>query len=314
MIMGWIVSIVLAIICVIIIVRHYHYTKQIHKINQTLRQIMQKDQINAYFRLRTKEEELIQLGKALNNLINQMDTNKKRTNRLENVHKQIMTHIAHDLRTPLTSLLGYIEVMKEDDSLNEDTRQEYLGVTFQKAQRLTKLVQDFFTLAKLETGDTRIKLQKINLTLRLKEILVSFYQDFSKHGIEPKIEIPEKTAYVWADINSIERILNNLISNSLRYGKEGSDFGVTMRNEVERVWIDVWDRGQGISKTDLPYIFERLYTGKASRNHHLQGNGLGLSITKQLVEKQHGEIFVTSTPYQKTVFSFYLMKSDVTLL
>lgn len=310
MIMGWIVSVVLAIICVFIIVRHYHYTQQVRKINYTLKQIMQKDHINAYFRLRTKEQELIELGRALNNLIDQIDANNERTNHLENVHKQIMTHIAHDLRTPLTSLLGYIEVLKEDDSLCEDTRQEYLSISFQKAQRLTKLIQDFFTLAKLETGDTMITFQKVNLTVRLQEILVSFYQDFSNLGIEPKIEIPDQSVYVWADPNSIERILNNLISNSLRYGKEGGEFGIAMRKDSEKVWVDVWDCGQGISKVDIPYIFERLYTGEASRSHHLQGNGLGLSITKQLVERQHGEIFVTSTPYQKTVFSFYLLTSD----
>lgn len=310
MIFGWIVSAVLAVICVAIIIRHYHYTKQIHKINYTLRDLLQADHKNTYFRLRTNDEKLIQLVKMLNSLIQQIEANNERTNQLENAHKKIMTHISHDLRTPLTSILGYIEVLKEDDTLCEDTRHEYLRITFSKAQRLTKLVQDFFALTKLETGDTKIKVQKVNLTVCLQEILVGFYQDFSKLNIEPKIDFPNKSVYVWADPNSLERILNNLISNALRYGKDGGKIGLTMRVELEKVWVDVWDRGQGISEDDLPYIFERLYTGKASRNRHLQGNGLGLSITKKLVEKQHGKIMVTSSPYQKTVFSFYLLKAD----
>jgi two-component system phosphate regulon sensor histidine kinase PhoR len=308
MIMGWAVSVVLAVVCVFIIVRHYHYTKQIRKINHTLNQFTQTNHKNVFFRLRTKEEELVQLGKALNNLIKQIDANNERANSLEIIHKQVMTHIAHDLRTPLTSILGYIEMLKEDASLSDDTRQEYLNIIFSKAQRLTKLAQDFFTLAKLEAGDTMMKFQRVNLTVRLQEILVSFYQEFLKLGIEPKIEVPDQSVYVWADPNSIERILNNLISNSLRYGNEGGEFGIAIRIEQEKVWIDIWDRGQGISKADLPYIFERLYTGEASRNHHLQGNGLGLSITRKLVEKLKGEIFVESIPYKETKFSFYLLR------
>ncbi|HZD59784.1 MAG TPA: ATP-binding protein, partial [Anaerolineae bacterium] len=134
-------------------------------------------------------------------------------------------------------------------------------------------------------------------------------QDCAQAGITPELQIPDKPLYIWGDPYSVERILENLLSNAIRYGRSGGIIGVGLREGPDKIWIDVWDRGRGIPPYDLPYIFDRLYTAESSRNSALQGSGLGLAITKRLVEKQHGEIFVESTPHEKTTFSFYLNKS-----
>lgn|GEM_PF-3444088 len=110
------------------------------------------------------------------------------------------------------------------------------------------------------------------------------------------IKIPDAPLYVRGDAAYLRRILNNLLTNALRYGLDGKEIGIGLREDPGLVWVDVWDRGKGILAQDLPHIFERLYTGEASRNTSLRGTGLGLTIAKNLVEKQGGRITVTSTP------------------
>jgi signal transduction histidine kinase len=104
----------------------------------------------------------------------------------------------------------------------------------------------------------------------------------------------------------MRRVLNNLISNALRYGRDGEEIGIVVRVNAEQAFVDVWDKGKGIPQKDLPHIFERLYTAEASRNSSLHGSGLGLAIAKSLIEKQGGQITAESIPGQKTVFSICL--------
>lgn len=221
----------------------------------------------------------------------------------------MITHLSHDLRTPLTAILGYVEFMQTDKTLTEATRQHYFQIISSKGNKLETLIRDFFELSKLEADDELLNPERINIIDKIQEAILSFYHQFQLVQLSPQLQLPEHPIYVWGNGHSIDRIMNNLLSNSLRYGVEGGMIGIRVREEEERVWIDVWDQGQGISETDLPYIFERLYTGKASRNAVQQGNGLGLTITKKLVEKQQGEIHVDSIPNQKTSFSFYLPKA-----
>ena len=154
------------------------------------------------------------------------------------------------------------------------------------------------------------KFEKLDVGEKVVEVLASFYHEFEKAGITPSIEVPASPVYVYADASSTERILTNLLSNSLRYGADGGRIGVKVHEVAGKVWVEIWDNGKGISNEDMAHIFERLYTGETSRNICLQGSGLGLAITKMLVEKQNGEIFAESKPYERTAFSFYLQKVE----
>jgi signal transduction histidine kinase len=147
------------------------------------------------------------------------------------------------------------------------------------------------------------------LTKAVQEALVGFYPDFTKAEITPVVDISDAPYYVRGDAASLRRVLDNLLSNALRYGQDGGEIGIAFHEESRFVWVEVWDRGKGISAEDLPHVFERLYTGEASRNASLRGTGLGLTIAKKLVEKQGGQITVSSTPGERTVFCFCLMKA-----
>ncbi|WP_175482555.1 sensor histidine kinase [Thermoflavimicrobium dichotomicum] len=232
----------------------------------------------------------------------------EKSKKSEEMRKQLISNISHDLITPLTSLLGYIEVLKNDPHLSEEEKIKYINIIEQKAHSLNELMEHFFQLSKLEAKDVTFHLEKINLSQIVKQTLILYYDEFTKLQIEHVISMPKQDVFALGDVQATKRILHNLISNHLKYGSEGNQFGIEIREENEKVWIDLWDNGRGIPAHEMENIFERLYTLEPSRNKKLQGNGLGLSIVKQLVEYQKGNIVVKSVPYEKTVFSFCLPK------
>lgn len=260
--------------------------------------------IHIGFRYRSLEK----ISTELNILMDKFQSTLEEKQRLELSHKQLIANISHDIRTPLTSLLGFVEVLQKSDGISLQEQKDYLDIVHSKGQCLYKMIQEFFELSKLESEDTDIRLEKTDLLDIVKEVIASYYQDFIINKITPEIQLPKEQVQVWGNEASIERVLRNLISNSLKYGSEGGIVGVSIREDKSRVWVDIWDNGQGIQKKDIPFLFNRLYTAEISRNDKLRGTGLGLAIAKQLVEKQNGEISVSSIPGKKTVFSFYLIK------
>ncbi|WP_028778009.1 sensor histidine kinase [Shimazuella kribbensis] len=299
--------IILVLLCLLLF-RHFQLICEIKKITQITKGI-QTGNLNLRYRLRTSQKDIEDLGGELNRLVDYFQNGFERIAFLEEERKRMIANISHDLRTPLTSLLGYMEALKHDATLTVEEREDFLRITSEKGNSLLVLLQDFFELAKLEADDFELNLGKVDLVEIVPEVLLGFYPDFVKAEIIPVIKIPDAPLYVKGDQVCLRRILNNLLSNALCYGQDGKEIGIALREEESLVWVDVWDRGKGILAKDISHIFERLYTGEASRNTSLQGTGLGLTITKNLVEKQGGRITVTSTPNEKTVFSFCLSKS-----
>lgn len=255
-----------------------------------------------------KNSSLEKLSTELNILMDKFQNSLEEKQTLEFSQKQLIANISHDIRTPLTSLLGYVEILIKNEDISFEEQKDYLNIIYTKGQLLYKMVQEFFELARLEAEDTEIKLEKTDLLDIVNEVLASFYQDFIKNQIAPEILLPPGPVYIWGNEAGIERILCNLMSNAIKYGKDGGVVGITVRNGTEKVWVDIWDKGNGIPDRDIPFLFNRLYTTEVSRNEKLRGTGLGLAIAKQLVEKHKGEIKASSTPNEKTVFSFSLIK------
>ncbi len=263
---------------------------------------------NSRIHIGNRYKSLGKLSAELNMLMDRFQSALEDKQKLEVSHKQLISNISHDIRTPLTSLLGFVEVLQNSNTLSIEEQKDYLNIIHTKGQSLYKMIQDFFELSKLESEDMEIQMDKVDLADLVKEVLAAFYQDFVMNGTTPEIKLPEHAVYVRGNSACLERVLQNLISNALKYGQDGGVIGVTLREEADKVWIDVWDKGKGIPENDLPFVFNRLYTIEASRNAKMRGSGLGLAISKQLVEKQNGKITVTSDPGIKTTFSFFLMK------
>ncbi|RKN60839.1 sensor histidine kinase [Paenibacillus ginsengarvi] len=302
----WMLVIAAAVLLVMFWMRRRRETSDLRKISEVLEDVLTGNP-NRRFRIRAANRSIRTLCEQLNLLLDQHQSTFKKAQFLEQSREQMISNMSHDLQTPLATMLGYVEALHSDaSSLSQEERSKYLLVVLQKGERLSRLFREFFQLAKLEADDTLHKLVQVNLPEKVDEIASAFDREFENNAIEPQIDIPFEAVYVWGEPHFIERILYNLISNAIRYGKSGGVIGISLRRDRELVWIDVWDRGPGIRSADLPHIFERLYTGEASRNSGLQGNGLGLTIAKKLAEKQNGEIRVESLPNERTTFSFGL--------
>jgi len=244
----------------------------------------------------------------LNRLIDEFQKIVSLNKQYEEDRKKMISNISHDFRTPLTSMLGYVEMLKNDDSLSLEDRREYLEVINIKGEVLRGLIEEFFSLSKFDSQDISLNITRLNITEIIRRCLLSFLKDFETKGIQMELELQNKDIFMEVDENAIYRILQNLIANALKYGEAGKIIGVSLREETNSIVIKIWDKGKGIPEEDIPYIFKRLYSVDKSRNSNLKGSGLGLTIVKKLVEKHNGTIEVMSKPYDKTVFKVILPK------
>lgn len=246
---------------------------------------------------------LMELGGQINRLL--IDRQKIRADfkREEISSKKMLANISHDIKTPLTVILGYLEIMSLNHADNE-----MLKKVETKANQVMNLINQFFTLAKLESGDTNINLGKVNINEICRENVLEFYDILLQKDFDVDLFIPETAIFVQGEKEALQRILYNLLSNVIRYGSDGKYLGVFLRQDKGNVYIDVVDKGKGIEQEFASNVFDRLYTMEDSRNREIQGNGLGLTIAKNLAKQLEGDIFLNSIPNVKTTFTVSLKK------
>ena len=252
----------------------------------------------------TENQELMELAAQINRLLENHLKVKAEYRRSEIASKKMLSNISHDIKTPMTVILGYLEIMR----VNGTCTDEMLGKIEQKGQNVMELINQFFTLAKLESGDMDLELSKIDVCEICRESILDFYEILTNNDFQVDIDVPETSVYVQGNKEALQRILFNLISNVIRYGAEGKYLGMVLRTDERNVYIDVTDKGKGIEKPFADSVFDRLFTMEDSRNRNIQGNGLGLTIAKNLALQLGGTITLESTPYVKTTFTVKLKK------
>ena len=178
-----------------------------------------------------------------------------------------------------------------------------------KAKQVMELIDQFFTLAKLEAGDKKIEMAKIDICELCRENILGFYELLIQKDFEVEIAIPEQPVFIMGDVDAVNRILSNLVSNVIRYGSDGKYIGLFLREECDHVFVDVVDRGKGIEKQFAASVFERLYTMEDSRSRSIQGNGLGLTIAKSLANQMGGDVTLASRPGVRTVFTVQFLRT-----
>ncbi|AWC34101.1 HAMP domain-containing histidine kinase [Bacillus cytotoxicus] len=258
----------------------------------------------------TDDKELQQLLVAINHLLDAKQKTNANHAKVEISMRKMLSNISHDLKTPLTVILGYTEMLNKDKTMNKEEQHILLEKVHVKTLEVMELIHKFFDLARLESGDKAIEITKVNMNEVCREKILTFYDLITTKGFEVHIDIPEKNMYAFGNAEVLGRVLNNLISNALTYGYDGKILGITLSDDERYVYVDVWDRGKGINESHIDKVFERMYTLEDSRNRLYQGSGLGLTITKRLVEALGGEIHLFSKPYEKTVFTIMLRKID----
>lgn len=277
--------------------------KQIQNIADELERILDEETDEKVMSF-TEDKEIRYLLEQINRTLEDRQNAIADYRRSELNTKRMLSNISHDLKTPLTVIIGYLEMLLMQETLEKDMVKK----VSHKANELKEQIDRFFTLAKLEAGDTVLTMSKINLNEFCRETIVDFYNILTEKEFEVNINIPDPPVFVYADREALGRILNNLISNAVRYGDAGHYLGLTLRREDNFAFVDVIDHGKGIAYSEIPRVFDRLYTLEDSRNREIQGNGLGLTIAKSLAEKINGTLTLKSIQNEETVFTLKLQQ------
>ena len=278
---------------------------KLKEITEKLSEILEQD-TDEQIMVFTDDKVLMELCGQMNLLLLDRQKMKADFRKQEIASKKMLSNISHDIKTPLTVFLGYLEIMRLRDC--EDVTLQKVEA---KAKQVMELIDQFFTLAKLEAGDKKIEMVKINISELCRETVLGYYDILIQKDYAVDIIIPEQQIFAQGDMESINRILNNLLSNAIRYGSDGKYIGLFVREDLDFVYIDVVDKGKGIEKQFAASVFERLYTMEDSRNRSIQGNGLGLTIARNLARQMGGDLLLQSQPGVRTVFTVKLRRYPI---
>ena len=298
---------VIAVLSFVVLYQRFVFRKGIQKkigdMGDTLEQILD-EKSDEKVMVFTDDKALIHLSSQINRLLDDRQRIQADFRRSEISAKNMLSNISHDIRTPMTVILGYLEIMR----LEAEGKDKMVAKVEQKARKVMELINPFFTLAKLESGDTQVEMGRVNLSECCRENVLDFYELLTQKEFQVEIEIPEEPVFVEGNEEALQRILFNLISNAVRYGSDGKYLGIAVRTEGAFALIHVTDRGKGIEKAFAGTVFERLFTMEDSRNREIQGNGLGLTIARNLAVKMGGDITLVSEPDVSTTFTVKLRK------
>ena len=242
---------------------------------------------------------------GINDIAMNSQTQLIRQKQSEQAYKRLMTSISHDVKTPLASLVGYLEAIECKIVAGEE-KDEYVHVAFEKADYLKHFVENLFEWVKLDSGEQIFHFEVLDLNELSRNIIVDWISVLENSNFDYAFDIPGAEYLMRIDANAYSRILNNLLQNVLIHSK-GSKIVFHVFEDNMQAKITITDNGKGISPDHLPHIFERMYQCDQSRS--AGGNGLGLSIVKELVAAHKGTITVDSTPDRGTTFTLLLPKS-----
>lgn len=223
----------------------------------------------------------------------------------EQSYKRLMTSLSHDVKTPLASLVGYLEAIEHGLVVGEE-KEEYIHVASDKAYRLKDFVISLFEWVKLDAREQIFHFELVDLNEMTRNIIADWVSTFENNSLKYEIEIPETEYFIRIDPNAYTRILNNLLQNIMVHSK-ATQILLNIIESNQQAIITLTDNGRGILPEKIPHIFERMYQCDDSRSS--KGNGLGLSIAKELVNAHKGTINVASTPNFETTFTITLPKA-----
>lgn len=225
----------------------------------------------------------------------------------EQIKNTLITSVAHDLRTPLTSTLGFLQLLNEYPDMEKKDRIHFTEVAYHKAARLKDLVEDLFAYTKFQQADFTLNLETLDMMKLLAQLMDEFSLILEEEEMEYELVSEDSSILMQADGNLIARLFENLIQNAIRYGKEGKKLTIKVAQSKEQVCVAVIDYGKMIAKEEQDLIFDKFYCAEYSRNAATGGNGLGLAIAQSIAKLHGGEIQVQSTP-KETGFYVTLAK------
>ncbi|MFK4897978.1 sensor histidine kinase [Lactococcus petauri] len=226
----------------------------------------------------------------------------------EENRKELIANISHDLKTPITSILGYVEGLQENIAQTPEKRALYLATIHEKSLVLNELIDELFLYSKLDMDSVNLSFSKIDFTFYIQK----FESEIARHeNVNVILQLPQDELPVLLDTAYFDRVMQNLIQNSFKFAQAEQQLEIilTLFKTSKGVQFIFEDNGRGISPEDLPYIFDRLYRSDKSRTSQIKGSGLGLSIVKQIVEQHQGSVHAESTLNKGTRIIIILPKA-----
>jgi len=248
----------------------------------------------------TLPDELSDLEKKLNYLKRESLTNEKLARENEQKKDELIVYLAHDIKTPLTSMIGYLSILNEMDDMPKKQQEKYIKIALDKSYRLEELINELFDVARFNSEKIILEKEKLNLNLMLDQIIDDFYPTLSE--LNKKIELNnEQQIMLVADPDKLGRVFNNLIKNAINYSAENSNIRINVRKNEYNIIVDIINEGRQIPKEKLDQIFEKFYRLDSSRISKTGGSGLGLAIAKDIVQLHGGQIKAISSE-KETLF------------
>ena len=290
----------------------YSMKKRINKLNHALEQLNLDSEITILEDM--KKDEIGQLISHYNTMALRIQNQAEQIKQFNTRRKQLLSNLSHDLRTPLTMILGYAETIRTGLYKDEQDLQASAKVLLQHSRYMNKLLDQLLDLTRQEDGNFELYVEKHNLSEMMRKIAADYIMFLEGQNFTVEVNIPEDDIHAWIDASLIERALRNLIDNTIRYGSEGRYLELGLSAKDSTIFMTVIDKGVGIPLQDQEHVFERFYRGDSSRKG--EGLGIGLSIVKEIITFHDGTVTFTSIPF-KTVFEIqlpiYPLEQDISL-
>lgn len=256
-------------------------------------------------------DELGDVARHINDMTAKLTQSIAEERKAEQAKNDLITGVSHDLRTPLTSILGFLEYIDKDRYQDEVELRHYVSIAYDKSLSLKKLIDDLFEYTRINSSGLPLQFTELNMNHFMKQLAEEFAPQLEQAGMTYEIEECESRLLISADPAELVRAYDNLLSNAIRYGSDGGRVTIRLLKEQDRAVIKVVNYGKPIPERDLPHIFERFYREEKSRSRHTGGSGLGLAITRSIVELHRGSITVDSNRKQtEFVTSYPLLAVD----
>lgn len=240
---------------------------------------------------KTTNDELGFLAEKMNHMAIKLKENIEKERAQEKFKTELITNVSHDLRTPLTSLIAYLQLV-EDGKTTEENKKKYTRVSIEKAYKLKQLIEDLFEYSKLESGGITLNKNAVNVVEILEQSIGELFIEAQKRNMDIKKNFEIKKVIINVDSSKLGRVFENLLSNAVKYGVEGADICVNLTEDDKGVTIVFENEVSQEASENTVRLFDRFYRGDKSRNSKISGSGLGLAISKNIIELHKGEIWV----------------------
>jgi len=246
------------------------------------------------------DDEISELAIAFNNMASSMAT-------LENTRRSFLANVSHDLRTPMTTISGFIDAII-DGVIPPEKHEYYLKIIASEVRRLSRLVSSLLDISRIQAGERKFNMISFDICEMAREILISCEQRIEDKHLDVEFDCDEDNMRVIADKDAIHQILYNICDNGIKFSKDGGKYRVSIKEREKKIYVSVFNEGEGIPPEDLPMIFDRFYKSDKSRGLDKTGVGLGMYIAKTIIDAHNESISVNSKHHEWCEFIFTLKK------